>query len=105
MTRQDHILVVDDDSEIRSLLRTYLERHDYRVSAAANGKEMRSAMAHSRFDLVILDLMLPGEDGLVLCRNLRAGSDVPVIMLTAHGEETDRIIGRCQRISFCRLDA
>lgn len=93
MTKQDHILVVDDDAEIRTLLRTYLERHDYRVSTAADGRELQAAMAPGRPDLIILDLMLPGEDGLVLCRELRAGSNVPIIMLTAHGEETDRIVG------------
>ncbi|OGB24692.1 MAG: DNA-binding response regulator [Burkholderiales bacterium RIFCSPLOWO2_02_FULL_57_36] len=93
MAKQDHILVVDDDIDIRNLLRQYLERHDYRVGTAANGKEMRAAMDQNRFDLVILDLMLPGEDGLILCRNLRANSNVPIIMLTAHGEETDRIVG------------
>jgi len=93
MNKQDHVLIVDDDIEIRNLLRTYLERHDYRVSTAANGREMRAVMEQSRPDLIILDLMLPGEDGLVLCRNLRVGSNVPIIMLTAHGEETDRIVG------------
>jgi len=93
MNKQDHVLIVDDDIEIRNLLRTYLERHDYRVSTAANGREMRAVMEQSRPDLIILDLMLPGEDGLVLCRNLRVGSNVPIIMLTAHGEEMDRIVG------------
>lgn len=93
MNTQDHVLIVDDDIEIRNLLRTYLERHDYRVSTAANGREMRAVMEQSRPDLIILDLMLPGEDGLVLCRNLRVGSNVPIIMLTAHGEEMDKIVG------------
>jgi two-component system OmpR family response regulator len=93
MTRQDHILAVDDDIEIRTLLRQYLERHGYRVTAAADGKQMRAAMAQFQFDLIILDLMLPGEDGLVLCRDVRAISNVPIIMLTAHGDEADRIVG------------
>ncbi len=93
MTKQDHILIVDDDAEIRTLLREYLHKQGYRVSTAANGREMRAAMNPARPDLVILDLMLPGEDGLSLCRDLRAASDLPVIMLTARGDEADRIVG------------
>jgi len=93
MQTKDHILVVDDDREIRSLLREYLEKHDYRVTTAANGREMRMATAAAMPDLVVLDLMLPGEDGLELCRELRARSSVPIIMLTARGEETDRVVG------------
>lgn len=93
MNAPDHILVVDDDREIRSLLTEYLQQQGYRVTAAADGRGLRQALAASRPDLVILDLMLPGEDGLTLCRELRAGSDLPVIMLTARGDETDRIVG------------
>jgi two-component system OmpR family response regulator len=93
MATQDHILIVDDDAEIRGLLGDYLRKNGYRVTTAANGREMRAAMDPARPDLVILDLMLPGEDGLALCRDLRAGSNLPVIMLTARGEETDRIVG------------
>ncbi|HEX6005879.1 MAG TPA: response regulator [Burkholderiales bacterium] len=93
MNAQDHILIVDDDAEIRNLLRTYFENNGYRVSVAADGKGLRHAMSIAQPDLVILDLMLPGEDGFALCRDLRARSDVPVIMLTARGEETDRIVG------------
>jgi two-component system OmpR family response regulator len=93
MSRPEHILIVDDDSEIRSLLRDYLERNGMRATAVADGRAMREALEGGRFDLVILDLMLPGEDGLVLCRELRAQSNLPVIMLTARGEETDRIVG------------
>ncbi len=93
MHKQDHILVVDDDAEIRGLLRDYLHKQGYRVSTAANGGEMRAALSPAPPDLVILDLMLPGEDGLALCRDLRAGSDLPVIMLTARGDEADRIVG------------
>jgi len=89
----EHLLVVDDDTEIRSLLRDYLERNGYRTTAVADGHHMRDALKHGHFDLVILDLMLPGEDGLTLCRDLRSHSNTPVIMLTARGEETDRIIG------------
>jgi two-component system OmpR family response regulator len=93
MNTPDHILVVDDDTEIRSLLRDYLQQQGYRVTAVADGKGLRAAVDTSRPDLIILDLMLPGEDGLTLCRELRARSEVPVIMLTARGEETDRIVG------------
>ena len=89
----DHILVVDDDAETRSLLREYLQKQGYRVSAAADGKGLRAALETAPPDLVVLDLMLPGDDGLALCRDLRARSNVPVIMLTARGEETDRIVG------------
>ena len=88
-----HILVVDDDREIRDLLAKFLSRHGYRVTTAAGGKEMRRALADWRIHLVVLDLMLPGEDGLTLCRNLRADSALPVIMLTAMREDIDRIIG------------
>ena len=93
MTKQDHILIVDDDAEIRGLIREYLQKHGYRVAAAANGRELRAAVRTARPDLIVLDLMLPGEDGLELCRELRADSDVPIIMLTARGDETDRIVG------------
>ncbi len=93
LTPSPHILVVDDDREIRDLLARFLKKHGYRVDAAADGRAMFAALEAGRFDLVVLDLMLPGEDGLSLCRRLRAGSNLPVIMLTAMGEETDRIVG------------
>ena len=93
MNTPDHILVVDDDTEIRNLLHEYLQRQGYRVTAVADGKGLRSAVATSHPDLIILDLMLPGEDGLTLCRDLRAKSEIPIIMLTARGDETDRIVG------------
>ena len=89
----DHILIVDDDAEIRSLLSQYLVKNGLRVTAVADGRGMAQALDGGRIDLIVLDLMLPGEDGLVLCRNLRAKSDTPVIMLTARGDETDRIVG------------
>lgn len=89
----DHILIVDDDAEIRTLLATYLGRNGLRVSAVADGRAMARVLDAGRVDLIVLDLMLPGDDGLTLCRNLRVKSDVPIIMLTARGEETDRIIG------------
>jgi two-component system OmpR family response regulator len=90
---QDHILIVDDDAEARSLLQQYLQRQGYRVTSAADGKALRGALLTARPDLIVLDLMLPGEDGLQLCRDLRTRSNLPVIMLTARGEETDRIVG------------
>lgn len=93
MNAPDHILVVDDDREIRALLGEYLQKQGYRVTVAADGKGMRAVVEAARPDLIILDLMLPGEDGLTLCRELRARSEVPVIMLTARGDETDRIVG------------
>ena len=93
MAASPHILVVDDDREIRDLLARFLDDHGHRVTTAADGREMRRALAEWGIDLVVLDLMLPGEDGLELCRKLRAESDIPVIMLTAMGEETDRIVG------------
>lgn len=93
MNTTAHILVVDDDREIRDLLDKFLGKHGYRVTTAADGREMKKVLADLRIDLVVLDLMMPGEDGLTLCRNLRADSELPVIMLTAMGEETDRIVG------------
>jgi two-component system OmpR family response regulator len=93
MDRPDHILIVDDDAEIRTLLGRYLEKNGLRVVTVADGRAMWQALEKGTFDLIVLDLMLPGEDGLTLCRNLRARSDMPVIMLTARGEETDRIVG------------
>ena len=93
MDAPDHILIVDDDAEIRSLLSQYLVKNGLRVTAAADGRGMWQSLDAGRVDLIVLDLMLPGDDGLTLCRNLRAKSDIPVIMLTARGEETDRIVG------------
>jgi two-component system OmpR family response regulator len=93
MAASPHILIVDDDREIRDLLGRYLGKHGLRVTTAADGREMHRVLDGSRIDLIVLDLMLPGEDGLTLCRNLRAGSRIPIIMLTAMGEETDRIVG------------
>jgi len=88
-----HLLIVDDDRETCRLLSKFLTRHGYRVSVAADGRAMMRALETARISLIILDLMLPGEDGLSLCRRLRAQSTIPIIMLTAMGEETDRIIG------------
>ena len=93
MTRSPHLLIVDDDREIRDLVARFLKKHGFRVDTAADGREMDRVLAAGRFDLLVLDLMLPGEDGLSLCRRLRAESGVPIILLTALGEETDRIVG------------
>ena len=93
MNNVPHILVVDDHREIRDLVSRALVREGYRVSTAVDGRAMRRALVDSRIDLVLLDLMLPGEDGLSLCRSLRAESNIPVIMLTAKGDEVDRVIG------------
>jgi two-component system, OmpR family, response regulator len=90
---EPHLLIVDDDKELCSLLSKFLGQQGYRVSLANRGSEMKQILANSRIDLVILDLMLPGEDGLVLCRRLRETSNLPVIMLTSVGDEVDRIIG------------
>src|SRR5512144_1052951 len=93
MDAPERVLIVEEYSEIRSLLGAYLLKNGLRPTAVADGRAMWQALERGRFDLIILDLMLPGEDGLTLCRNLRAKSDIPVIMLTALGEETDRIVG------------
>jgi two-component system OmpR family response regulator len=93
METQLHLLVVDDDREIRALLGDYLKKNGYRVSLAADGKQMRTLLEESRIDLVVLDLMLPGEDGLSLCRDLRTRSNLPVLMLTAKSDPFDRVIG------------
>jgi len=92
-TQKDHILVVDDDTEIRQLLKTYLEKQGLRASTATDGMAMWNVLNKSSIDLIVLDLMLPGESGLSLCRKLHADTNIPVIMLTALGEETDRIVG------------
>jgi two-component system OmpR family response regulator len=88
-----HILIVDDHREIRELVSRALAKEGFRVSAAPDGRAMRQALADSRVDLILLDLMLPGEDGLSLCRSLRTQSNIPIIMLTAKGDEVDRVIG------------
>ncbi len=87
------ILIVDDDPELRELLRGYLGGNGFEVDVAEDGAAMRQRIAAAAPDLVILDLMLPGEDGLALCRELRAESSLPILMFTARGEDTDRIVG------------
>src|ERR1700759_5058275 len=93
MNDHGHILIVDDQREICDLVQEYLSGEGYRVSTAQDGSEMRKVMAQSPVDLVILDLMLPGEDGLTLARSLRQESSVGIIILTGRGEIVDRIIG------------
>ncbi|MGQ9370919.1 response regulator [Azospirillum sp. ST 5-10] len=93
MDRTPHLLVVDDDRDIRTLTAQFLTKHGYRVTAVRDGTEMMRTLETARIDLIVLDLMLPGEDGLSLCRRLRATSAIPIVMLTAMGEETDRIVG------------
>ena len=88
-----HLLVVDDDTRLRALLRKYLSDRGYRVTAAADAEEARAKLQGLSFDLLILDLMLPGESGLDLARSLRKSSAVPILMLTAMGEASDRIAG------------
>ncbi len=88
-----HILVVDDHREIRDLLAKYLAKHGLRVSVADGGAAMKRLLKTSAVDLVVLDIMMPGDDGLVLCRHLRETTDLPVILLTAMAEDTDRIVG------------
>ena len=96
MDRTDTILIVDDDLEIRRLLVDYLVRNGFEAIAVRDGREMWQALERHAVDLIVLDLMLPGSDGLTLCRDLRAKPgkpNLPVLMLTARGEDTDRIIG------------
>ncbi|MFG1375096.1 response regulator [Xanthobacter oligotrophicus] len=93
MERTPHILVVDDHREIRELLAKYFAKNGLRVSVASGGAEMRQHLRTAAVDLVVLDIMMPGEDGLTLCRQLRQTSDVPVVLLTAVTEDTDRIVG------------
>lgn len=90
---QPSILVVDDDAKLRDLLAQYLGREGFRVRTANDGNAMDLLIAQSPPDLVVLDLMLPGEDGLSIARRLRGGTDIPVIILSARGDEVDRIVG------------
>jgi two-component system OmpR family response regulator len=88
-----HIAVIDDHRDIRELLVRYLGDHGYRVSAAENAAAFRRQLENSSPDLLVLDIMMPGDDGLTLCRELRAKSPVPIIFLTAMADDTDRIVG------------
>jgi len=92
--RKDRILVVDDDRRLRDLLSRYLGEQGFAVKAVEDGETMNRALAAEPYALIILDLMLPGEDGLAICRRLRGqGNELPIIMLTAKGDEIDRIVG------------
>lgn len=93
MDAQTTLLLVDDDSEICELLSDLLRKYGYSVLTAGDGKQMFNLMNEHVVDLIVLDVMLPGEDGLTLCRKLRSQSSLPIIMLTANSEDTDRIIG------------
>ncbi|ALN91919.1 response regulator [Lysobacter gummosus] len=95
MKQLDHILIVDDDRDIREMVADYLQKNGLRTTVAADGREMRAVLDTHAVDLIVLDVMMPGEDGLVLCRNLRASKhrSIPVLMLTARDDATDRIIG------------
>src|SRR4051794_13823088 len=93
-TQQAKVLVVDDDIRLRDLLRRYLTEQGFNVVTAENAQAMNKLWLRERYDLLVLDLMLPGEDGLSICRRLRgAGDRTPIIMLTAKGEDVDRIVG------------
>jgi len=88
-----HILVVDDDRRLRELLRRYLDEHGYRVSTAADATEAKAALENFAFDLMVLDVMMPGQDGVALTRELRAIGELPILLLTARGEVEDRLEG------------
>lgn len=88
-----HVLVVDDDTRLRDLLRNFLSRNGFRVTTAADAAEARERLGALDFDLMVLDLMMPGESGLDLARSLRKGKDIPILMLTAMVEARDRIAG------------
>jgi two-component system, OmpR family, response regulator len=93
MSSAVHIAVIDDHKDIRELLVRYLSEHGYRVSAAESAAAFRRQLENSAPDLLVLDIMMPGDDGLTLCRELRAKSQIPIIFLTAMIEDTDRIVG------------
>jgi len=95
MEHVDHVLIVDDDREIRDLVSSYLTKNGLRTSTAADGRQMRSFLDANTVDLIVLDVMMPGQDGLALCRELRAGKHkaTPILMLTARSDEMDRVIG------------
>lgn len=93
MTEPPHILVVDDHREIRDAVTRYLEKNGMRATPACDAADMDTKLAKGKFDLIVLDVMMPGEDGLSVCRRLSARGSAPILMLTALGEETDRIVG------------
>jgi len=93
LEHEAHVLVVEDDGEMRQLVAKFLRQNGFRVTGARDGREMWETITHAPVDLVLLDIMLPGQSGFDICRALRARSAVPIIMVTARGEETDRIVG------------
>ena len=93
MATQKHVLIVDEDREARAALAGHLERHGYRVTTASSGGGMQRAIERARIDLVVLDVHFSEEDGMRLCRSLRAASDVPFIILARRADEVDRILG------------
>ena len=93
MNKQPHILIVDDDSEIRDLLSEYLSTNQFKTSVARNGDEMFEFLSKQETDLIVLDVMMPGDDGLTLCRKIREQANTPIIILTAVDSETDRVLG------------
>ncbi|MFC3117541.1 response regulator [Jhaorihella thermophila] len=93
MSDRPHILIVDDHREIRDAVSRYLERNGYRATTARDAEDMDAKLKAGRFDLIVLDVMMPGEDGLSVCRRLSAQGVAPILMLTALGEDTDRIVG------------
>ena len=101
--RTDKIVIVDDDARIRDLLRRYLTQEGFEVIVAEDGKALNRILLRDTVDLIVLDLMMPGEDGLSICRRLRAANDrTPIIMLTAKGEDVDRIVG-LEAVSYTHL--
>lgn len=93
MDPEAHVLVVDDDGETRQLIARFLRQNGYRVTGARDGREMLEVLRTAQVNLVLLDIMLPGASGLDLCREMRRRSSVPIIMVSAKGEETDRVVG------------
>ncbi len=93
MEKTEHILVVDDDVDIRELLSQFLQKHNYKVTTARDGREMNTSLKRQNIDLIVLDVMLPGKTGTQLCQEVRQYSQIPIVMLTAVTEEVDRIIG------------
>src|SRR5580765_6408007 len=87
------VLLIDDDKRLHELLTTYLEQNGFAVTGAPDGQRGLSALDEEPFDIVLLDIMMPGIDGLEVCRRIRAKSRVPILMLTAKGDETDRVVG------------
>jgi two-component system, OmpR family, response regulator len=88
-----HILIVDDDRQIRAMLGRFLAEHSMRVTQVGDGEQMFKALAAGRFDVIVLDVMMPGDDGFTLCRKLRNTNTIPLVLLTARNGETDRIVG------------